>query len=280
MRELQLKQTNTKIPSIAVGCMRIDSMEIPALVQHIEFCVEQGLTYFDHADIYGGGNCETLFGKAFKETDVEREDIFVQSKCGIVPGVMYDLSKKHILESVDGILKRLDMEYLDALVLHRPDALVEPRGRHLLHVQPRLSGVADVPRRVDADRRADASPDFLQLQRRDHPAGRLRLCGRLRPDRRRLPGKPGLCNQGLWRGGQCQNQCQHRSGPVQDQRGPGLHRRRHAPGSIPGSLGHPRGPGGRLRGGSGSDGIYESAGAVNKHREKEKRQKLLFLFTF
>lgn len=126
MRELQLKQTNTKIPSIAVGCMRIDSMEIPALVQHIEFCVEQGLTYFDHADIYGGGNCETLFGKAFKETDVKREDIFVQSKCGIVPGVMYDLSKKHILESVDGILKRLDMEYLDALVLHRPDALVEP----------------------------------------------------------------------------------------------------------------------------------------------------------
>ena len=88
MRELQLKQTNTKIPSIAVGCMRIDSMEIPALVQHIEFCVEQGLTYFDHADIYGGGNCETLFGKAFKETDVKREDIFVQSKCGIVPGVM------------------------------------------------------------------------------------------------------------------------------------------------------------------------------------------------
>ena len=126
MRELQLKQTNTKIPSIAVGCMRIDSMEIPALAQHIEFCVEQGLTYFDHADIYGGGNCETLFGKAFKETDVKREDIFVQSKCGIVPGVMYDLSKKHILESVDGILKRLDMEYLDALVLHRPDALVEP----------------------------------------------------------------------------------------------------------------------------------------------------------
>ena len=78
----------------------------------------------------------------------------------------------------------------------RPDALVEPRGRHLLHVQPRLSGVADVPRRVDADRRADASPDFLQLQRRDDPAGRLRLCGRLRPDRRRLPAPPDARTRG------------------------------------------------------------------------------------
>ena len=73
---------------------------------------------------------------------------------------------------------------------------VEPRGRHLLHVQPRLSGVADVPRRVDADRRADASPDFLQLQRRDDPAGRLRLCGRLRPDRRRLPAPPDARTRG------------------------------------------------------------------------------------
>lgn len=126
MKKIMLKQTNVKIPAIAVGCMRIGDMETKALAEHIDFCVEQGLTFFDHADIYGGGTCETAFAKALKETDVKREDIFVQSKCGIVPGVMYDLSKDYILKSVDGILKRLDMEYLDALVLHRPDALVEP----------------------------------------------------------------------------------------------------------------------------------------------------------
>ncbi len=126
MKKIMLKQTNVKIPAIAVGCMRIGDMETQALAEHIEFCVGQGLNFFDHADIYGGGTCETAFAKALKETEIRREDIFVQSKCGIVPGVMYDFSKDYILKSVDGILKRLDMEYLDALVLHRPDALVEP----------------------------------------------------------------------------------------------------------------------------------------------------------
>lgn len=126
MKKIMLKQTNVKIPAIAVGCMRIGDMETQALAEHIEFCVGQGLNFFDHADIYGGGTCETAFAKALKETEIRREDIFVQSKCGIVPGVMYDFSKDYILKSVDEILKRLDMEYLDALVLHRPDALVEP----------------------------------------------------------------------------------------------------------------------------------------------------------
>ena len=126
MKKIMLKQTNVKIPAISVCFMSIGDMETKALAEHIDFCVEQGLNFFDHADIYGGGTCETAFAKALKETDVKREDIFVQSKCGIVPGVMYDLSKDYILKSVDGILKRLDMEYLDALVLHRPDALVEP----------------------------------------------------------------------------------------------------------------------------------------------------------
>ena len=55
-----------------------------------------------------------------------REKVLLQSKCGIVPGVMYDFSKEHILDSVDGILKRLNTDYLDVLLLHRPDALMEP----------------------------------------------------------------------------------------------------------------------------------------------------------
>lgn len=126
MKQLTLKQTNTTIPAIAIGCMRIDNMEPQALAAHIQFCVEQGLNFFDHADIYGGGKCEENFARALALTSLRREDLFLQSKCGIVPGVMYDFSKEHILSSVDGILKRLNTEYLDALVLHRPDALMEP----------------------------------------------------------------------------------------------------------------------------------------------------------
>lgn len=88
--------------------------------------MEAGINFFDHADIYGGGRCEELFGKAFVKTGIKREDVIIQSKCGIVPGIMYDFSKEHILQSVDSILQRLQMDYLDILLLHRPDALIEP----------------------------------------------------------------------------------------------------------------------------------------------------------
>lgn len=106
--------------------MRLRNLDVNAAAGYIENAVAHGVNFFDHADIYGRGECETLFGKAMKLTDIRREDLFIQSKCGIVPGLMYDLSKAHIIEAVDGILKRLDTEYLDALLLHRPDPLVEP----------------------------------------------------------------------------------------------------------------------------------------------------------
>lgn len=126
MKQLTLKQTGTTIPAIAIGCMRIGDMEPKALAEYLAFCVENGLNFFDHADIYGRGACEENFAKALENTDIRREDLWIQSKCGIVGGVMYDFSKEHILSSVDGILKRLRTDYLDSLVLHRPDALVEP----------------------------------------------------------------------------------------------------------------------------------------------------------
>lgn len=126
MKQLTLKHTNTAVPAIAVGCMRIGDMQPQELADHITFCLEQGLHFFDHADIYGRGTCEENFAKALNVTDIRREDLWIQSKCGIVPGVMYDFSKEHILSSVDGILKRLHTDYLDSLVLHRPDALMEP----------------------------------------------------------------------------------------------------------------------------------------------------------
>ena len=80
---------------------------------------------FDHADIYGGGECEELFAKAVNLKGTMREKLVIQSKCSIKKGY-YDFSKEYILEAVDGILKRLHTEYLDILLLHRPDALMEP----------------------------------------------------------------------------------------------------------------------------------------------------------
>lgn len=126
MKKFELGSSGMEVPAIAVGCMRIDKMHPQELAAHLSFCIENGMNFFDHADIYGGGRCETVFAQALKQTGYGRQDVILQSKCGIRPGVMYDFSKQHILESVDGILRRLDTDYLDVLVLHRPDALVEP----------------------------------------------------------------------------------------------------------------------------------------------------------
>lgn len=126
MKKFELGSSGMQVPAVAVGCMRIDKMQPQELAAHLSFCIENGMNFFDHADIYGGGRCETVFAQALKQTGYTRQDVILQSKCGIRPGVMYDFSKQHILESVDGILRRLDTDYLDVLVLHRPDALVEP----------------------------------------------------------------------------------------------------------------------------------------------------------
>ena len=110
---------------IILGCMWINEAgKDPVAV--IETAFASGINFFDHADIYGGGECETLFSKALKQSSVKREEIILQSKCGIVPGKMFDFSKRHIIEAVEGSLQRLDTDYLDALLLHRPDTLVEP----------------------------------------------------------------------------------------------------------------------------------------------------------
>jgi predicted oxidoreductase len=92
----------------------------------IRTAVDNGIDYFDHADIYGRGTSEEIFGKAFKELGIARDSVMLQTKCGIVPGVMFDFSKEHIIASVEGSLKRLQTDYVDALLLHRPDTLVEP----------------------------------------------------------------------------------------------------------------------------------------------------------
>ncbi|MCM3691918.1 aldo/keto reductase [Neobacillus niacini] len=125
MRTMKLGNSTLEVPVVAVGCMRINSLEKNEAETFVQTALEEGANFFDHADIYGGGACEEIFAEAIHMNAEVRESIILQSKCGIRKG-MFDFSKEHILDSVDGILKRLNTEYLDVLLLHRPDALVEP----------------------------------------------------------------------------------------------------------------------------------------------------------
>lgn len=125
MKTITLNNTNLSIPEIGMGCMRIVELEnVDAVKGWVDIALEHGINFFDHADIYGKGRCEELFGQVL--TPSLREKIILQSKCSIRPGIAFDFSKEHILNSVDGILKRLNTEYLDILLLHRPDTLMEP----------------------------------------------------------------------------------------------------------------------------------------------------------
>lgn len=110
---------------IAVGCMRMSELTVPEAVKFVDTALEKGITLFDHADIYGGGRCEEIFGRVLAENKGMRERMRIQTKCGIRNG-FYDFSKAHILSSVEDSLKRLSVDYVDLLVLHRPDALMEP----------------------------------------------------------------------------------------------------------------------------------------------------------
>lgn len=127
MKKFNLGSSNINSSAISLGCMRINNLEENKAQKLIEKAYDLGINFFDHADIYGRGQCEEIFGRVLKKSSIKRDDIVIQSKCGIVPGKMFDFSKEHILNSVDGILKRLDTEYLDILLLHRPDTLMEPQ---------------------------------------------------------------------------------------------------------------------------------------------------------
>lgn len=126
MKTLKLGNSNLVVPKIAIGCMRINTLDEKQAESFVQAALEQGANFFDHADIYAGGVSEEVFSKAIHMNASIREKIILQSKCGIVPKQMFDFSKEHILKSVDGILQRLKTDYLDVLLLHRPDALVEP----------------------------------------------------------------------------------------------------------------------------------------------------------
>ena len=112
---------------LILGCMRMPALSIEDAAKMIQTAHDLGINFIDHATCYGDGEAEKRFGDAIALTGVKREDLIIQSKCGLrFDKQIFDWRKSNIIESVDGILKRLKMEYLDILLLHRPDLLYDP----------------------------------------------------------------------------------------------------------------------------------------------------------
>lgn len=125
MKKLELGKSGLQVSEISLGCMRMDQLSKQEANRVIENALELGIDMFDHADIYGGGKSEEIFAEAINMNPSIREKMVIQTKCGIRDG-FFDFSKEHILSSVEGSLKRLKTDYVDTLLLHRPDTLVEP----------------------------------------------------------------------------------------------------------------------------------------------------------
>lgn len=139
MKQINLGSTSLKIPAMGLGIMRMEAKTPEEAAKAIDTAYDNGINYIDSADIYGQGKSEEVFGKALKLAKVNREDLFIQSKVGIIVdparshgsfvfGSRYEFTKQHILDAVDGVLKRMDIDYLDAVLLHRPDPLMDLEG--------------------------------------------------------------------------------------------------------------------------------------------------------
>ncbi len=127
MKTYAVPHTNLTVPSVVLGLMRIAKMSDADIQKLVGTALDKGITFFDHADVYGGAphRSEERFAEAMKFSAEQRARITIQSKAGIRKG-FFDFSTGHILEAVDGSLKALKTDYLDVLLLHRPDTLVEP----------------------------------------------------------------------------------------------------------------------------------------------------------
>ena len=125
MKYIHTFSKDVSVSQVALGCMRISSMTAEECERYISHALDCGINYFDHADIYGGGKCEEVFGAALALNPSLRDKMIIQDKCGIRPG-RYDFSKEHIIASAEKSLSKLGIETLDVLLLHRPDLLMEP----------------------------------------------------------------------------------------------------------------------------------------------------------
>ena len=143
MKTIQFPRAGLTASCIAYGCMQIggtwDSTPLTAEaraagLRAVHAALDEGIDFFDHADIYCRGKSEKVFAGLWRESPHLRQSLILQSKCGIrfrgdpnpESPVRYDFSAGHILESVENILRRLETDWLDILLLHRPDPLIEP----------------------------------------------------------------------------------------------------------------------------------------------------------
>jgi len=142
MEKYKIKNTDLELSRQIYGCMNLSTWdsnpvtgeEIYKAEKLVNTSIENGINIFDHADIYCFGKSEKIFGKILTNNQAIRKNVILQSKCGIrfqgdpsqnSPG-RYDFSYHHIINSVEGILERLKTDYLDILLLHRPDPLMQP----------------------------------------------------------------------------------------------------------------------------------------------------------
>jgi predicted oxidoreductase len=113
-----------EVPVVAVGCMRINTVDKAQADTLVKSALDLGANFFDNADTYGDGICEEILTSALAR--VRRKEVIIQTKCGIRQAAAFDFSKEHILKSAEQSLKRLKTDYIDILLLHRPDILMEP----------------------------------------------------------------------------------------------------------------------------------------------------------
>ncbi len=129
MKTFILPSTDITVPAVVTGVMRIQEKTDAEVRALFDASLAAGIDFFDHADIYGSSvhGCERRFAEALQLSPSQRSEITLQTKAGIVPdGPYFDFSYAHLIEAVDGSLAALDTDYIDILLLHRPDALVEP----------------------------------------------------------------------------------------------------------------------------------------------------------
>ena len=128
MKKLNIVNGPQDVSVIIQGCMRMPELSNEQAAKVIRTAYDNGINFFDHATCYGAdGAAETRFGESFPLTGLKREDIIIQSKCGLCfDRNEFDWTKENILSSVDDSLRRLKIDYLDTLLLHRPDVLFDP----------------------------------------------------------------------------------------------------------------------------------------------------------
>ncbi len=168
MKQVPLGATTTQVPNIVLGLMRIAALDDESIRGLVGAARDAGIDFFDHADVYGPGlhTCERRFAEALQLSPSERESVTLQTKAGIVKdGRYFDFSYQHLIDSVEGSLRALNTDYLDVLLLHRPDALVEPdevaRAFDELETSGKVRGFGvsnHTPRQIDLLRKSVRQP--------------------------------------------------------------------------------------------------------------------------